>query len=341
MAEGDGEDMAKAVKQEDPNNHFNRDERQWMRRLKTFSGRKNPSSSEHDFDSWEFEVQQLDEETDIDDKVKHRLVRGSLIQPAAGLARSLGHTVDIAKILKVLKSAYGQAADGHELLMRFYDVVQKEEEKPSQLLQRLQGLLRRVVDSGEILHDEEFKVLSKQFTRACNDETLLIKLDGYEYDDFGELFCGLVEKETRLKDKNSRFGDHHSESTTTKRTQATAKSQTTADASTHNTQMTQLLETVTALSVAVDELKRERVTEVEADEHHPNGRGRGTTRTREPSGWRPRSRAPSSQTRSRICYHCGESGHFFRDCTRQGDPRKVCDFLKGGGRQDDNVHQGN
>jgi hypothetical protein len=94
-------------------------------------------------------------------------VLGSLTSPVANLARSIAN-VDIANIVTVLKSAYGKTADGHELLMKFYDLFFiKDDELPSRYLQRLQLLLRRIVDSGEFGTAEEFKTLVKQFHRGC------------------------------------------------------------------------------------------------------------------------------------------------------------------------------
>jgi len=76
-----------------------KDERQWQRRLKGFSGRRSPGPSE--LELWEYEVGQLTEEENMDDRVKWRLVMGSLLQPAVSLACSLGSTADVTKIVKV------------------------------------------------------------------------------------------------------------------------------------------------------------------------------------------------------------------------------------------------
>ena len=61
--------------------------------------------------------------------------------------------------------------------MRFYDLFQKETEPSSGYLQRLQLLIRRIVDSGEIDIKDEFLTLVKQFRRGCRDDTMLHQMD--------------------------------------------------------------------------------------------------------------------------------------------------------------------
>jgi hypothetical protein len=185
------------------------DERAWMRKLRTFSGRRSPSSGELDYDSWLYQVTQLEEE-DVDDRVRCRLVIQSLAQPASGLVRSLGRNVTLAKIVNVIRTVYGSLSDGHSLLMAVYDAVQGREELPSKYLQRLQSLLRKAVDAGGLSEEAEFMTLSKQFSRGCDDEQLLqvlgLPTDVAKYHDFCDLLMAVAQEERRREEKDERIG---------------------------------------------------------------------------------------------------------------------------------------
>ena len=232
----------------------------------------------------------------------------------------------IKDILKLLKSAYGKPANGHELLLKFYDLFQRENETSSKYLQRLQSLLRRVIDSGEVLLKREFETLVKQFQRGCKDDTtlhqlnIMVPLDKFEYTDFTELFCALVEEEERVEDRRHRFSE----------TATVCKAQTATD----KREISELKDKVAALSLKLEEVSfREKVPTPNFSGTNPNishvsqGRGRGQERSTY-DGYRRRSKPPSPFRRALICYNCGERGHSFRDCSNPPNPVRVCESLK-------------
>jgi hypothetical protein len=184
------------------------DERAWLRKLRTFSGRRSPSAGELDYESWLYQVTQL-KEVAIGGKTKCRLVIQSLAQPASGLARSLGSGVTLEKLIKVISTVYGSATDGHSLLMAVYDAVQRTEELSSAYLQRLQQLLRKAVDAGGLDESAEFDTLVKQFCRGCEDDTLLQTLclpsGSHTYDDFCDLLMAVTVEEVRRREKSTRI----------------------------------------------------------------------------------------------------------------------------------------
>ena len=186
------------------------EDRAWTRRLRNFSGKPTCSNGELDFDAWKFQVEQLTSQGDISEAIQRRLILQSLVQPALGLVRSIGTTSSIEQILGVIDVVYGPSADGHSLLLKFHDSVQHADETATVYLQRLQRLLRRVVDSDELSTNSEYTYLLRQFCRGCHDEgiilTLCLESSPDRYDDFCELLMAIHNEESRRRDKAARLG---------------------------------------------------------------------------------------------------------------------------------------
>ena len=87
------------------------------------------------------------------------IILQSLTHPTLGLIRSLGKSPSIQHNLDVTEVVYGPSADCHTLLLKFHDSLQGADETATCYLQMLQRLLRRVVDSGEIDGENEFREL--------------------------------------------------------------------------------------------------------------------------------------------------------------------------------------
>ena len=146
-----------------------------------------------------------------------------------------------------------------------------------------------------------------------------------EHLDFGSLFCALKEEEVRVKNRKVCFGSEEPE---TKKRSVINKG-VVADTSVPSPQLAQIMETVKALALSVEELKGSPsapTPPVVKETSSASGRGRGRYRgDPQPRGDSRRD----AQPRVSICYNCGESGHLFRDCTMQANPSKVCEALKG------------
>ena len=186
------------------------DDRAWQRRLRQFSGKSSCPAGELDYDAWTFHVEQLIQRPDIAEEVKRQFILQNLVQPVLGLVRSLGNTPSVSQIVNVISVVYGPPLDGHGLLVKFYDCVQLVDETALLYLQRLQRLLRRVVDSGALAEEGEFPNLRRQFCRGCGDEPLILAL-GLEssparFSSFCELLAGVHAEECRRHDKAVRLG---------------------------------------------------------------------------------------------------------------------------------------
>ena len=171
---------------------------------------RNCAVTERDFDAWKFQVEQLTSQEDISEAVQRRLILQSLVQPGLGLVRSISTASSIDQILGVIDVVYGASADGHSLLLKFHDSMQQAEETFTAYLQRLQRLLRRVVDSEELSADNEYTDLLRQFCRGYHDESIILSLclesAPERYSDFCELLTAIHSKESGRRDKAARLG---------------------------------------------------------------------------------------------------------------------------------------
>ncbi|KAE8287190.1 hypothetical protein D5F01_LYC15159 [Larimichthys crocea] len=78
--------------------------------------------------------------------------------------------------LQLLDSVYGSVEDGDELLAKLMGILQNNEEKPSDYLNRLQVALSAVVRRGGITESERNRYLLKQFCRGCWNDALIADL---------------------------------------------------------------------------------------------------------------------------------------------------------------------
>ena len=181
------------------------DDRHWQKRLRIFSGKVSVPNGKLDYDSWVFHVGQLTPDSNVFEAIQRRVILQSLAQPALSLVRSLGDASTVTQILSVLHACYGSSLDGPSLLIEFYDSIQQSNKSAVTYLQRLQWLLRRVVDSGEVLIEHEYRDLLKQFCRGSHDVALIVslglELNANQYDDFCELLSALHSKEAKRREK--------------------------------------------------------------------------------------------------------------------------------------------
>ena len=202
------------------------EDRLWARRLRIFSGKSSVPANELDHDAWKFQVEDLISQTELPEPCQRRLILQSLSQPALGLVRSLGKTPTVEQILQVIDVVYGPVVDGHNLLVKFHGSLQTSDESTGGYLQRLQRLLRRVIDAGMLPGDEEYENLRDQFCRGSHDEVtiqaLCLASSPDRFDDFCELLAAIHNEERKRRVKAIRLGRQDNTSSRNK-TKATAQ----------------------------------------------------------------------------------------------------------------------
>lgn len=145
-------------------------------RLRTFSGKVPRPTHEMDYDTWQSGVESILKDPSISDLQRTRLIRDSLLPPAANIVKHLSLDIAPEIYLQQLDSAYGAVQDGDELYAKFLDTYQNAGEKPSIYLQRLQAALQNAVKRGGIPVRDVDKSLLTQFCRGCWDNNLIVEL---------------------------------------------------------------------------------------------------------------------------------------------------------------------
>uniref|UniRef100_A0A3P8TUU9 CCHC-type domain-containing protein n=1 Tax=Amphiprion percula TaxID=161767 RepID=A0A3P8TUU9_AMPPE len=145
-------------------------------RLRTFSGKVPRPAHETDYETWRSGVELMLKDPSVSDLQRTRLIRDSLLPPAADIVKHLSPDATPEIYLQQLDSAYAAIQDGDELYAKFLDTYQDAGEKPSTYLQRLQVALQHAVKRGGISVRDVDKCLLTQFCRGCWDNNLIVEL---------------------------------------------------------------------------------------------------------------------------------------------------------------------
>ena len=334
------------------------DDRAWLRRLRVFSGRASFPQGENDYESWAYQVDQL-RHSELGEVGQRRIILQSLTHPALGLIRSLGRSPSIQHILDVTEVVYGPSADCHTLLLKFHDSLQGTDETATCYLQRLQRLLRRVVDSGEIAGENEFRDLLRQFCRGSYEDQLITNLCLESAPDRFDDFCGLLaavrNEEIRRNDKSARLARVQKS-----KTKAVALTETVGlqHSPASNGQRSSKPDEQSLQKTLTDALALQTEAIITGIKALGLGHGNGETIAEKPTegAHGKRSQADASgeshtgiyqqktQRRPFYCYNCGRDGHMRQTCNNPTDIDLVQRRLSGqkkqsaGGRHKDSAN---
>ena len=130
----------------------------------------------HSYDLWRYEVQCLMKDdvraTTILQSIR-RLLRGN----AAQVLMRLGTEASIENILDRFDSVYGTVDDNENLLSQFYSATQGGNEDVSEWSCRLEDLLNKVIQNGEITPTNEDQMLRNMFWNGLSEN--LKDITGY------------------------------------------------------------------------------------------------------------------------------------------------------------------
>lgn len=185
---------------EQPKHHFHR-------KLRHFSGKKQPANGEVDFRQWRISATQVLEDEHMTAWEKVNCLKASLVGNAyddiRDVTSSYGHTAQ--DIFDRLVSIYGDRRDRHDMKTEFYNCFYKEEEKPSEYLRRLFKMLQEMLEERFIDKTEVMELLVVQFDRGYPDETFLYKFKADPPCNYDKFLDRVLTEEKKMADKKERF----------------------------------------------------------------------------------------------------------------------------------------
>ena len=120
------------------------------------------------------EARRLEKDKSLTEDKKKKMLLKSLSGKADDIGELNEHKA-VGEFLSVFDATYGNLIDGEELLIDFYDILQKDQ-IASDYLSELYVELGDIVKYNGLTIDMMDKTLIKQFNRGCTDDELLNKL---------------------------------------------------------------------------------------------------------------------------------------------------------------------
>ena len=181
------------------------------RKLRSFSGAKDPEQGVVDFATWRLYAQPLVEDKHLHDSECKRLLLESLLRPALEIATSLDSSSTSADLLELLENHYGEVSDGFEMYTQFRSSIQEVKETATEYLQRLHLLALKTAQRGGMKKTAIPKEVVRQFENGCADDDLLQRVDVRSLCDdeaplpVDELLLLVRTEESRRKEKKLRL----------------------------------------------------------------------------------------------------------------------------------------
>lgn len=146
------------------------------KKIKFFSGKRNPGNGELDYRHWRRAATRIEEDEDMPVSKSKKIILDSL-QGRADDIIDFYRDQSIHTILEILDANFKYMVDGDDLLADFYQMIQDEKVLASEFLSNLYIELVEVVKEGGANMGQMPRLLLKQFIRGCREDDLLMKLN--------------------------------------------------------------------------------------------------------------------------------------------------------------------
>ena len=123
------------------------------------------------FDDWRVDVETLIASKKYSDFVISQTIRKSLRVPAKRVLLAMSTAASSRDIISRLENVYGNVACGQAVVQEFY-TVQNAEENVAEWAVRLEKILMRAVDKGQIIEDSRDEILRSKFWRGLYSQDL-------------------------------------------------------------------------------------------------------------------------------------------------------------------------
>nr|XP_026250043.1 modulator of apoptosis 1 [Urocitellus parryii] len=172
------------------------------KKLRLFSGRDPPEPGEEEFGSWLFHTTQMMKTWQVSDTEKRRRLIESLRGPAFDIIRILKINNPLIKAhecLQALETVFGVTDNPRELQVKYLNTYQKDKEKLSAYVLRLEPLLQKLVQRGAIEKGDVNQARLEQIIAGAIHRTVRRQLDLPEHGPAP----GLLQLLALIKDKEA------------------------------------------------------------------------------------------------------------------------------------------
>lgn len=172
-------------------------------RISFFSGDIPATKGDVTFEQWGYEVHCLLEDRNHSLDSKCQTIRKSLKGEAGQVAMRLGPDASIQQLIKKLQMVYDTQDSGTTILSQFYSARQEKTEDVTKWGFRLESLMHKAIQLGEIQREKSDALLRKIFWNGLRPS--LKDISGHKYDtinDFDELRVAIKRIEAYKNDSD-------------------------------------------------------------------------------------------------------------------------------------------
>ena len=138
-------------------------------KISTFSAEDPKPKSESSFEEWKYEVKCLRKDNMYSEAVIGQVVRKSLKGDAKRVLVQMKEGATVDDILQKLEGMYGNVATPMSILQEFYTVYQKQDESVAAWGLRLESILQKAIEKGQVRQDDRDNLLrSEKLKLATN-----------------------------------------------------------------------------------------------------------------------------------------------------------------------------
>ena len=169
--------------------------------LTQFSGTEPVPKNESSFEDWKAETQCLIKSKVYPDYIVSQAIRNSLKGQARKALSTLDPLTNSDGIISKLESLFGNVASGLSILQEFFTAVQNSDETVTMWGLRIEEILQRAIEKGEVPSERRNHLLKDKFWRSLHSFDLKIATKVYfdKITDFEVLRSKVREEERELK----------------------------------------------------------------------------------------------------------------------------------------------
>ena len=135
-------------------------------KITVFSGEEPRPKTESSFEEWKYEVRCLRKDKMFSEATIGQAIRKSLKGQAKKVLLPMGSDATVDQIIQRLEGVFGNVATPKSIIQEFYTVYQKQDESVASRGLRLEEILQRAIDKGQVRLEDRDDLLRDKFWRS-------------------------------------------------------------------------------------------------------------------------------------------------------------------------------